>query len=120
LDAFLRFGIVTKRKQMITNVTDTNFDALVLNNEMLVVVDFWANWCKPCLELGKTLEELAPTFEGKAMIAKLNVAHNPVISTRYMVLGLPTILIFKNGEIVNKITGKCSKNVIEKAIIQQL
>lgn len=105
---------------MIINVTDANFDALVVNNEMPVAVDFWANWCKPCLELGKILEELAPLFAGKAVIAKLNVDVNPVISTRYMVLGLPTILIFKNGEIVYKITGNCSRNIVEKAIQQQL
>ncbi|NCU41138.1 MAG: thioredoxin [Candidatus Moranbacteria bacterium] len=85
--------------------TDTNFDEEVLKSDLPVLVDFWAPWCGPCQMMSPVIEDLAKEMEGKAKIGKLNVDENPQKATQYGVMSIPTLKIFKNGEIVKEMTG---------------
>jgi thioredoxin 1 len=85
--------------------TDDNFDQEVLKSDMPVLVDFWAPWCGPCQMMNPVIEDLAKEMEGKAKVGKLNVDENPQKATEYGVMSIPTLKIFKNGEIVQEMTG---------------
>ncbi len=85
--------------------TDDNFDQEVLKSDMPVLVDFWAPWCGPCQMMSPVIEDLAKEMEGKAKVGKLNVDENPQKATEYGVMSIPTLKIFKNGEIVQEMTG---------------
>lgn len=85
--------------------TDDNFDQEVLKSDLPVLVDFWAPWCGPCQMMSPVIEDLAKEMEGKAKIGKLNVDENPQKATEYGVMSIPTLKIFKNGEIVQEMTG---------------
>lgn len=85
--------------EKIIAVTDTTFSMEVVESELPVLVDFWAEWCAPCKTLGLILEEVVEEFEGKIKFAKINVDENPEIPAKHMVRGLPTLLLFKNGEV---------------------
>ena len=100
--------------------TDQNFEAEVLKSDVPVLVDFWAVWCGPCRMIAPVIEELANEYEGKAKIAKLNVDENPQISMAYGIRSIPTLLIFKGGEIVDQIVGAVPKNVIAEKLNSQL
>jgi len=100
--------------------TDQNFESEVLNSNVPVLVDFWAVWCGPCRMIAPVIEELASEFEGKAKVAKLNVDENPHISMAYGIRSIPTLLIFKNGEVVDQIVGALPKNVIAEKLTSQL
>ena len=80
--------------------TDQNFKPEILDSDKVALVDFWAAWCGPCQVLGPVIEELAGEYEGKAVIAKLNVDENPNTAAQYGIRSIPTMLIFKNGEVV--------------------
>lgn len=100
-------------------LTDANFDEVV-NTDKPVLVDFWAEWCGPCKMIGPVVEELAGEYEGKAVIAKLNVDENPDITARYGIRSIPTLLVFKNGQIVDKQVGAVPKSVLASKIEAQV
>jgi thioredoxin 1 len=86
-------------------VTDQNFDQLVLKSEKPVIVDFWAAWCGPCRMMAPAYEDLAREYQGKMVFAKLDVDHNLVVSGRYGVQSIPTLLIFQGGRVVDQLIG---------------
>ena len=96
-------------------VTDKTFDETIRNNQ-LVVVDCWAPWCGPCQMVAPIIEELAKQYAGKVLFGKLNVDENPLIAMRYGIMGIPTLLFFKNGELVDRIIGAIPKQMLEQKI----
>lgn len=93
-------------------VTDDSFDAEVLKASGPVLVDFWAEWCGPCKQIGPALEEIASEMDGKITIAKVNIDQNPMTPSKYGVRGIPTLLIFKNGEEAARQVGAMAKTKI--------
>ena len=100
-------------------LTDANFDE-TLKSDKPVLVDFWAEWCGPCKMIGPVVEELASDYEGKAVVAKLNVDENPQVTARYGVRSIPTLLVFKNGQIVDKQIGAVPKSVLASKLQAQV
>jgi thioredoxin 1 len=98
--------------------TDSNFDEEVKTG--VVLIDFWAEWCGPCRRLAPTVDALATEYDGRATVAKMNVDENPNTPGRLMIRGLPTMLIFKNGELADSIMGLAPKEEIAKKLDQQL
>jgi thioredoxin 1 len=96
--------------QNVATFTDGNFDASVLKSSTPVLVDFWAEWCGPCRALGPTIDALAAEYAGRVSIGKLNVDENPQVTTQYMVRGIPTVMVFKGGQVVETIVGLADKN----------
>jgi thioredoxin 1 len=102
------------------HVTDATFDAEVLNSTTPVLVDFWAEWCGPCRMIGPVVEEMAGEYEGKAKITKVDVDSNPQISMKFGIRSIPTLLIFKNGQIVDQIVGAVPKAILKRQLDAQL
>ena len=102
----------------IKTFTDSNFDEEVKTG--VVLLDFWAEWCGPCRRLAPTVDALATEYDGRATVAKMNVDENPNIPGRFMIRGIPTMLIFKNGELADQIVGLVAKEEIAKKLDQQL
>jgi thioredoxin 1 len=102
--------------ETIVEVTDTNFDQLVLKSDQPVMVDFWAAWCGPCKALAPIVDEVATAYNGKVKVGKMDVDSSPVTPQRYGVRGIPTLLIFKNGQVQDQIVGYVAREVIEKAL----
>ena len=96
--------------------TDANFEADVLNSDKVTLVDLWAEWCGPCVAMTPIVDELANDFKDVANIGKLNVDQNEQVPTNYSVRGIPTFLIFKNGELRDKVVGSTTKNVLAQKI----
>src|SRR3989338_8227783 len=96
----------------IVAVTDGNFESEVLKAGVPALVDFWAEWCGPCRALAPTLDELATEFAGKVKITKMNVDENPDVPGRYRIRGIPTLLLFKGGELVDQLVGAHPKAAI--------
>ena len=92
-------------------ITDSNFEEII-NSEKPVLVDFWAEWCGPCKMIGPLVEELANEFDGKAIIGKVDVDTNPEVSAKFGIRSIPTLLVFKGGEIVDKQVGAVPKSVL--------
>jgi len=105
---------------MATQFTDSSWEQDVLKSDKPVLVDFWAEWCGPCRMIGPLIEELANEYAGKAVIGKLNVDENPGVATKYGIRSIPTLLVFKGGEVVDKIVGAVPKNMLAQKIDAQL
>ncbi len=104
---------------MAIELTDANFDELVLKSDKPVLVDFWAEWCGPCRMVGPVVEELSKDYDGKAVIGKVNVDVNPNISAQFGIRNIPTVLFFKNGEVVDKQVGAVPKSVYDDKLKAQ-
>lgn len=100
-------------------LTDANFEEIV-NSDQPVLVDFWAEWCGPCKMIGPLVEELAGEYDGKAIIGKVDVDANPGISSQFGIRSIPTLLIFKDGKIVDKQIGAVPKSVLAQKLDAQL
>jgi thioredoxin 1 len=105
---------------MAIEITDANFDELVIKSTKPVLVDFWAEWCGPCRMVGPVVEELAKEYDGKAVVGKLNVDLNPGVSTQFGIRSIPTILFFKGGQLVDRQVGAVPKSAIEGKLKAQL
>ena len=102
--------------KVIIEIDDKNFDAEVLQSGEPVLVDFWAPWCGPCRAIGPMVEELAGTFENEVKFAKCNVDDNPVTPGKYGIRAIPTLIFFKDGNVIDQITGMVAKSKLEVAI----
>ncbi len=100
----------------VSKVSDTDFDAEVLKSTQPVVVDFWAEWCGPCKMIAPALEELAGSMNGKVKIVKLNVDEDPQTAAKYGIMSIPTLMLFKNGELASRQVGAAPKQKLEQWI----
>lgn len=101
---------------LVEHINDDQFEAVVLKATGPVLVDFWAEWCGPCKMIAPVLDQLAQEFDGKVKIVKVNVDENPQYAAQYKVRGIPTLLLFKNGEIVKTQVGAANKVQISQVI----
>ncbi|MFQ5776520.1 MAG: thioredoxin TrxA [Terriglobia bacterium] len=104
----------------VVKVTDSSFETDVLKSDTPVLVDFWAEWCGPCRMLAPTIEGIANDYNGKLRVAKLNVDENTAISQRYGIRGIPTLLLFKGGEVKEQIVGNYPRDHIEQVLEKHL
>ena len=104
----------------VVTVTDAEFDSTVLQSDKLVILDFWAEWCQPGKMLSPTVEEIAGEYEATVKVGKLNVDDNPETATKYGIRGIPTLLFFKGGQVVQQMVGVKSKAEIKKVIDEDL
>lgn len=105
---------------MAKEITDKNFSELVLNSDKPVLVDFWAVWCGPCRMIAPVVEELSNDFDGKAIIGKMDVDANPNTAMEYGIRSIPTLLIFKGGQVVDKVVGVVSKSALAEKLQAQM
>ena len=100
--------------------TDSNFKKEVLESKVPVVVDFWANWCGPCKMIGPIIEELAKEYDGKVKIGKLDVDTNPQSASRYGIMSIPSLIFFKNGKVMDQVTGALNKTSLKQKIDENI
>ena len=101
---------------MALEITDSNFEEVVLKSDKPVLVDFWAEWCGPCRMVAPIVAEIAQEYEGKAVVGKIDVDSNPGVATQFGIRNIPTILFFKNGEVADKQVGAVPKSVLTSKI----
>jgi thioredoxin 1 len=101
-------------------LTDQNFEQEVLKSDRPVVVDFWAVWCAPCRMVAPTVDAIAEEYLGRAKVGKINVDENQAVTSRYNIRGIPTLLLFKNGQVQEQIVGATSKDNIVKLLEKHL
>jgi len=106
--------------ELIKHLSDASFEADVLKSDSAVLVDYWAEWCGPCKMIAPILDEVADTYEGKLTVAKMNVDENREIPAKYGIRGIPTLMLFKNGELAATKVGAMSKAQLTAFIDQQL
>lgn len=109
-----------KTNNMALEITDANFEELVLKSDKPVLVDFWAEWCGPCRMVGPVVEELSNEYAGKAVVGKVNVDMNSAISANYGIRNIPTLLYFKNGQLVDKQVGVVPKATLAAKLDAQM
>jgi thioredoxin 1 len=102
--------------EKLATFTDTNFDTDVVQADKPVLVDFWAEWCGPCKMLAPTVDALAVELDGRLVVGKLNVDDNPLVTSRYNIRGIPTLLLFKGGTVVESVVGVQDKNSLKRLI----
>ena len=102
--------------ESVQTFTDGNFDDSVLKSAGPVLVDFWAEWCGPCKRLAPTVDAIATDYAGKITVGKLNVDENPNVSFKFQIRGIPTLLLFKGGEVVESVVGLAGKDELKKVI----
>jgi thioredoxin 1 len=102
--------------EQVQTFTDGNFDDTVLKSSAPVLVDFWAEWCGPCKRLAPTVDALAADYAGKVTFGKLNVDENPNVSFKFQIRGIPTLLLFKHGQVVESVVGLAQKDDLKKVI----
>ena len=105
---------------MALEITDESFEDVVLKSDKPVMVDFWAAWCGPCRMVGPIIEELSADFEGRAVVGKLDVDTNQEFAAKYGVRNIPTVLVFKDGEVVGKQVGVAPKSTYAQALEQHV
>jgi thioredoxin len=104
----------------VQQVSDADFEKTVLQGGKPALVDFWAPWCGPCRIIGPIIEELAPTYQGRAIIAKMNVDDNPAVAQKFGITSIPTLLMFKDGRMVDRIVGAMPRGELQKFIDRNL
>ena len=104
----------------IKNVTDSSFESDVLNSDIPVLVDYWAEWCGPCKMIAPLLDEAAKQYQGRVMIAKLNVDENPETAAKFGIRGIPTLMLFKDGKAAATIVGAMSKSQLSAFLDESL
>jgi thioredoxin 1 len=104
----------------IVTLTDGNFDSDVLKASTPVLVDFWAEWCGPCRALAPAIDAVANDYGPKVRVGKLNVDENPEVTMRYMVRGIPTVMLFKGGQMVDQVVGLVGKDALKQMIDRQI
>jgi thioredoxin len=109
-------SLILKLTDMALQITDASFEEVVLKSDKPVLVDFWATWCGPCRMLGPVIEEIATEYEGRVVVGKVDVDSNQDYAAKYGVRNIPTVLVFKNGEVVGRQVGVASKNTYTEAL----
>ena len=105
---------------MVTEVTDENFEQEVIKSDLPVLLDMWAPWCGPCRMVAPVVEKLSEKYQGKVKFYKLNVDENPRTAARYRVMSIPTLMLFKNGEVVDTVVGAVPERILEPKINELL
>lgn len=106
--------------EKVRTFTDGDFDESVLKAASPVLVDFWAEWCAPCRRLAPTVDALAAELDGRLVVGKMNVDENPLVPNRYSIRGIPTLLLFKGGQIVESVVGLTDKDSLKRTIEKHL
>lgn len=101
---------------MALELTDSNFEKIVLKSDKPVLVDFWAEWCGPCRQIGPTVDEVAIEYQGKAIIGKVNIDHHPSIASDYGIRSIPSLLVFSDGKVQQQIVGAVGKEELTEAL----
>lgn len=100
----------------VINVADSNFDAVILKSETPALVDFWASWCAPCRAIAPLVDEIAAQYKGRVRVAKMNVDENQSTPGKYGVRGIPTLILFKDGKVVDQLVGAVPKSQIKELV----